>query len=315
MRPRKLSRLLSAFLLCGAVLLPAWAAACTVPVFRYALEHWAADPYQAVVVHRGPLTPEQQTLLKELRPEGLKANIAVRTLDLDTARSEDLAPLPRGTTAGALPRLVLLTPKTAQFPGVIWAGELSAENMRGLVDSPARQKIAERLGEGQSAVWVLLESENRAQSDAAAKLLEERLAYLDSVLTLPKLDPQDIVNGLVSVGQDDLHLEFSVLRLSRADPAERVFIQTLLGTEPDLRDLAEPMAFPIFGQGRALYALVGAGLKHETIDKAATFLIGRERTAMHDDGLVWIGGPMLQRIAEDRHRTRSHPGGQEHRPA
>jgi hypothetical protein len=246
-----------------------------VPVFRYALEHWAADPYQAVVVHRGALTPEQETLLKELRPEGLKANIALRTLDLDTARSDELASVPRAATEGTLPRLVLLTPKTAQFPGLVWAGELTKENTAQLVDSPARRQIAERLGDGESAVWVLLEGKDRAASEAAAKVLQERLAYLDSVLTLPKLDPQDIVNGLVSVGQEDLRLEFSVLRLSREDPAERVFIQTLLATEPDLRDLTEPMAFPVFGQGRALYALVGAGLKHETIDKAATFLIGK----------------------------------------
>ena len=32
---------------------------------------------------------------------------------------------------------------------------------------------------------------------------------------------------------------------------------------------------PVFGQGRALYALVGDGIKHETIDRAATFLIGK----------------------------------------
>jgi hypothetical protein len=48
----------------------------------------------------------------------------------------------------------------------------------------------------------------------------------------------------------------------------------LLATEPDLKQSSGPIAFPVFGQGRALYALVGKGIKHETIDEAASFLIG-----------------------------------------
>ena len=49
----------------------------------------------------------------------------------------------------------------------------------------------------------------------------------------------------------------------------------LLASEEDLRGFQnEPMAFPIFGQGRVLYALVGKGIKVETVDRAAQFLIG-----------------------------------------
>lgn len=36
-----------------------------------------------------------------------------------------------------------------------------------------------------------------------------------------------------------------------------------------------PIVIPVFGQGRALYALAGDGIKVETIDRAATFLIGK----------------------------------------
>ncbi len=34
--------------------------ACSVPVFRYALENWYADPYRVLVFHRGPLSAESQ---------------------------------------------------------------------------------------------------------------------------------------------------------------------------------------------------------------------------------------------------------------
>ena len=49
----------------------------------------------------------------------------------------------------------------------------------------------------------------------------------------------------------------------------------LLGTERALKDAKEPLVIPIFGRGRALYALGGAGLKAETIAQAARFLIGK----------------------------------------
>src|SRR5438067_5486217 len=46
-------RVLSAILLLSAFAVAA--RACNVPVFRYALEHWAAEPYQVTLYHRGPL--------------------------------------------------------------------------------------------------------------------------------------------------------------------------------------------------------------------------------------------------------------------
>jgi NAD(P)-dependent dehydrogenase (short-subunit alcohol dehydrogenase family) len=64
-----------------------------------------------------------------------------------------------------------------------------------IADSPVRQEILDRLGEGQSAVWVLLESGDKAADDAAEKLLKERLDYLLGVLSLPQLDAQDIANA------------------------------------------------------------------------------------------------------------------------
>jgi hypothetical protein len=51
-------------------------------------------------------------------------------------------------------------------------------------------------------------------------------------------------------------------------------VRQLLGSEPDLAGLSEPMAFPVFGRGRVLYALVGAGITAENVRKAAEFLGG-----------------------------------------
>ncbi len=271
-------RLLS-FLFLSAIFAAAPLHACSVPVFRYALEHWPADPYQAVVFHRGPLSDAQQTFIHDLGADGLAgrlhANLALKIVDLDADPNPEMVELARQSDTGPLPALVVRFPRAARTLATVWSGPLTAETVRQLLDSSARQEIVARLSQGQSAVWVLLESGDLEKDAAAAKLIESRLTDLTSTLTLPKLDPNDIVNGLVSVGQEDLRLEFSLLRIARSDTAEQPFIQMLLGTEADLKDSREPIAFPVFGRGRALYAFVGAGIKRETIDQAANFLIGK----------------------------------------
>ena len=214
------------------------AIACSVPVFRYALEHWEADAY-CVTAPAGAKLPENYVV-----------------------------------TTGAEPKIELRQPKSARNDAVIWSAPFSEANVAVLVDSPARKQIAERLREGESAVWVFLASGDVAKDAEALKALEERIDYLGGVMNLPKLDDQDIKNGLVSIPGDGLRLAFSVVKVKRDDPAEAAFVAMLLASEEDLRGFNEPMAFPIFGQGRALYALVGKGIRAETIDEAAQFLIG-----------------------------------------
>jgi hypothetical protein len=243
-----LRRLLLSLLACAASV---WA--CSVPVFRYALEHWEADPFEAIVTQGAKLSDTEQEQLKALEQSG--ANLKVRTI------------VSANTTA---PRVSVRFPHEG---AELWSGSLT--DATHVLDSPVRKEIAKRLGEGESAVWVLLESGDTARDDAAFDTLEKRLAYLGGALELPKLEPQDIANGLVSVAQEDLRLEFSTLRVRRDEAAERLFVQMLLATERDLAQSKEPIVFPIFGRGRALYALVGEGIRRETIDRAATFLIGK----------------------------------------
>ena len=254
--------------------------ACSVPVFRYALEHWEADPYQAVVFHRGPLTSGQRVQVQALKPTAGSvetANLGVTTVDVSAEMSPDHAEIWKAQPReAALPRVVLRYPRSTGLRTDLAAMPLEEAAAWRIADSPVRQQILDRLGEGQSAVWVLLESGDKAADDAAEKLLKERLDYLLGVLSLPQLDAQDIANGLVSVGQDDLRLDFSVIRLSRGNQDERALVAMLMGSEEDLHGLAsQPMVFPVFGRGRALYALVGKGIAPETIEEAATFLIGK----------------------------------------
>lgn len=248
--------------------------ACSVPVFRYGLEHWTADPYQALVLHRGALTGEPGAAVELLQSAG--ANLKVQAIDLDVADAKaEWQEVWRQQGSPMEPWLVVKTPASSRVQTVVWSSALTNEMAKTVVDSPARSEIVTRLKQGESAVWVLLECGDVAKDDAAEKALQSRLDYLAGVMELPKLDDQDIKNGLVSLPQDGLRLAFSVLRIKRSDPKEAFTTPMLLAVEEDLKGLArQPMAFPVFGQGRALYALVGPGIRNENIDEANSFLIG-----------------------------------------
>lgn len=252
--------------------------ACSVPVFRYALEHWQPDPYLAIVFHRGGLTDAQQALVDGVQPAGSEtatANLEIRTIDLDTESDPDVLALWEQQQTETLPWIVLKAPPKQGPPPTVWAGELSEENATQILESPARHELQQRLINGDSVVWVFLDSGNQETDDAAWETLQTEVERLQQVLELPEIEEGDLKD--LSVDPTALKLRMSSLRVSRDDPAERLLVEMLLHVEPDLIEepfVDQPMAFPVFGRGRALYALVGDGIVPETIEDAGQFLTG-----------------------------------------
>jgi hypothetical protein len=249
------------------------AQACNVPVFRFALEHWRSDPYRVTLLHRGPLSQEQQKLLAEL--EARQANVAVRAVDVaELAAESDENAADRGLLASpqqpALPRLVVQYPQHLKIEAAIWSASLARESVDGLLASPLRKQLIERLAAGQTAVWLLLESGDAAKDAAAFELLTAELKKLEAELELPELTdaPADDLLAAPPLG-----LTFSLLRVPRG-AAEAALVEMLLHSEPDLIEYDEPMVFPVFGRGRALLPLVGAGVTAENIRGSAGFLVG-----------------------------------------
>jgi len=255
------------------------ASACSVPVFRYALDRWPADDFELAVVHRGPLTPDQSALIDRLRQSTAGAagrvNLTVRTVNVALSpsdRSADVQVQP--TESDDLPRLVLRYPGKTRISAQAWSGPLNAASVEALLDSPARRQIVNRLVDGESAVWVLLESGHTEKDQAAAEFLNAELARLQRTLKLP--DPNQGIGYEATSAEvtESLRIAFSTVRFARTDEAERVLISMLLGTEPDLHTYHEPIVFPVFGRARVLYALVGEGITRENISQAAGYLIG-----------------------------------------
>ena len=258
------------------ILLGAVAEACNVPVFRYALERWQPDPYRVVCFHRGALTDDQRKLANSLadRQDQALANFIFRTVDLDALEAEDRAAALELFATQKDPPLPWITVQYPVHLGLqkpVWAGSLSRESIAALVDSPARQELARRLGEGETAVWLLLESGQDIDDDAASVTVLTELKKLEQDLKLPELSnsPDDQVRAGVP-----LQIAFSLLRVSRNDAVEKALVRMLLDSESDLAERTEPMVFPVYGRGRALFGFVGAGITADNVRGAAAFLTG-----------------------------------------
>ena len=281
MTSRNLRRAVGVFLTAWLAVFAARARACDVPVFRYALECWPASPYEVVVLHRGSLLAAEQEIVERLRHSaGEKVahpNFKVRLSHLAGQNDASTEQLWDEAGRPELPCMILRYPQDAGIERAAWSGRLTAENAAALLDSPARREIARRILNGDSAVWVLLESGDNKADAAARNLLETHLAHLERTLELSAavgvaLPQQTEAPETIT---PPLLLLFSIMALSRTSPNESVFIELLLHSEADLVQYAsQPIAFPVFGQGRILYALVGSGISEENIGEACRFLVG-----------------------------------------
>src|ERR1043166_1427778 len=121
------------------------ARACTIPVFRYALERWDLSAYELLVFHRGELPKADRVFLDAL-PN--RANIAVRFLDLDGPLSPAHRKLWESQVNPTAPWAILRSPGDPKL--LVSTGPLDLGFLKKLVDSPARQRIVKGLSEGDS---------------------------------------------------------------------------------------------------------------------------------------------------------------------
>ena len=265
---QKAVALVGILFLCGAA-----AQACQLPVYRWALSNWPADPYEALVFHRGPLSEQQRARVASLESasseqQNAVANLQVRLANLDDPASAALQALWDAHPGKQLPWLALRYPHAPPERPPAWAGPLDQADATAMIDSPVRRQVVKRLLAGDAAVWVLLEAGNRQKDAAAFAALEKQLKTMHGII-----DEARSLTGLIGDGQakPEEAVSFSIFRVSRTDPDERFFTAMLLGSEFDLATYDEPMAFPVFGRGRALYALVGKGINPDTIRDACLF--------------------------------------------
>ena len=237
-----------------ALLTAPFTQACSVPVFRYALDRWPADAFHldapAAVLREEPIAGD-------LRGDGgVRLNIEA---------------LPR-TDATASREARLTFPVESGEAAELWKGELNAAAYRTLVDSPARSEIARRVLAGESAVWVLVESGDRDADAALAGLLSERITFIERTAQLPVIRPDD-PSSQIGPGPK-LGIKFSLLRVARSDEREHTLIALLAGPNGLFAfPPAKPFAALVFGRGRVLGAWTQEKLTAELADGAGKFLL------------------------------------------
>jgi hypothetical protein len=242
--------------------------ACTIPVFRYALERWELAPYEVIVFHRDALPADDRAALEALPRQG---NFTSRSAAVDDPLDPILAGLWEWQRkAATLPWVVVRRPEATPTTPVMWSGPLDRARLKPFADSPARQRIVGELRGGASGIFVLLESGDRAADAAAGELLRTQLAKLEKLVKLPEQrgDGPRIRLAL------PLKVSLPVLEVKRDDPDEALFVQVLLGSEPQLAGIRGPILFPVFGRGRLLGSLYGKDLNRDSLFEVVSFLCG-----------------------------------------
>jgi hypothetical protein len=253
--------------------------ACSVPVFRYALERWPVDAYRLVIFHQGPLSETEEALQSQLEAFSEmgygRPPLMMQAVDTADAMPERLTAIWEEVKEASLPRMVLLSPEMGEEDVVLWNASLRDENVTLLTESPVRRTLLERLTEGETAVWLLLRSGDPVKDAAVTKALEEGLAEMEATLKLPhELDPTDTEYDTGLTEEIELKIDFSILPMDMSDPAEAilasVFADIVTGEDGPLL----PAVVPVFGRGRALIFLDQADVVLDTIAELSQFLVG-----------------------------------------
>jgi hypothetical protein len=240
------------------------------PVFRCALEGWPVRDYQVVIFHRGPLDMDVQDLVTAMKEAPLRwgANIATSTADVAEDMDEATLALWKSQTNAEPPWMVVLAPPNEEYSPVLWAGRFGADTVKAVLDSPARKKAIEALVRGDSAVWVLLECGDAMRDEAAVDTLAGTLKQLEKDSRLSA----SITSAPPAKFKLPLRISFSLVRVTRNDPAEEFFVNLL--SQGERFHPAKPAVFPVFGRGRTLGALSGKHLDDEFILDACSFITG-----------------------------------------
>lgn len=248
--------------------------ACEIPVYQWALLNWEPDVYELLVFHDEPLAPDIARALNELAEKASPAhralNVVIRDLGPEADAGEDVAQIRQREQAGDSPWMALRYPGMPPNIPSLWTVSASPETLGLLSRSSVRDRITNALLRGISHVWVVLESGDPAKDAAARERLESALATMAA-----DIDPDTI--------SPNAHITSEIVTLRRDDPEEALLVQTLLRSEPDLFAYEEPMVFPVFGRGRALYALVGAGISADNLRDACAYVAGRCSCLVKDE--------------------------------
>lgn len=267
------------------------ASACSIPVFRYARDRWNTDLYRVTIFHDGPIEGDNfercrtiaaesrvrynAEFLGEIDDQVETANISVGFVDVTGEMDPVTQRLWKAQRTDNLPWVDVRYPKSKSGTHTLFRGPLGAFDVALFCGSPVLEETDALLAGGASAVWVFLESGDGRADRKAVKRLRKALEKSEEEIELPKIDQQDAEEYLSSDNQPALRIDFPMVTLKRNEKEDAGFIHQLIRSEPALaKYLDKPLAFPVFGKARILYALAGEGINTSNVKNANSFLCG-----------------------------------------
>jgi len=152
---------------------------CSIPVFRYALEHWIPEPFIVHIISASPLDESQKALLKDFEELGKNANIRLKVSDGQSPKSDESKSIVQTySNRDSAWMAVETTKKVEGLTQVIWDAPFSRETVQQLLSSPVRKRICEGLVDKDSVSWVFLESADPTVDDAKFAKLESEFEDL-----------------------------------------------------------------------------------------------------------------------------------------
>ncbi len=213
--------------------------ACSVPVFRYALEYWQPDPYRIILSYNPAQTNKFSEVLNELRKYKADSSFILRKI--------------KSTKSNG--KIILKYPADKRIKNIVWSAPLSTQSLNRIMYSPMRKKFTDKILNGDSLIFLLLEGSNSKQNDKIANIIITNMTLVKNQIKLP-YEYDDIPKEDLSMYDTNIVFKLSMMRLSRTNSREKVFINILTKCLPDtIYKQSEPILFPVFARGRMLVAL------------------------------------------------------------
>lgn len=246
------------------------AVACTIPVFRYALERWESDRLLLVVYFDGSLSAEDDASLKRIAEQ---SSLVGGPLNIDVLRYNVAEP-PTGAWSDLKPPAgdhpwpwAELRSRVRSGTAVCWQGPLAqATAAEHFFDSPARRDLIERTLKGDSCVWLLIAPPE--QLPAMTTKLRGMLDGSTKELTIPAGVGQP---GSELYAPVPLQIRFSVLPIAHDDPAEQALLKMVSAASPTW-DADAAYVVPVFGRCRALEVIPFAEVDDFVVQDIGGFL-------------------------------------------
>lgn len=263
-------------LTCGLLLLSMQPLqACSIPVFRYALERWQADLFEVAVFFEGSLSAADMQRLNQVEDwaalNGGNVNLEVVRCNLKEKVPDDLLAVWKSLPNAPLPYVVVRAPRERTAQHVVWQGRLQDAFLDQLSMSPARREIVQRLLKGDAVVWLLLRGEDQEMAARTRRTLDETLQRLAEETLLPPGVGQP---GSELRSKIPFQVKFSVVDISAKSPTEQAIVALLRGRLKTAPEPSDSLVAPIFGRGRVLDVLLANDVDAESVTDLTQYLCG-----------------------------------------